>query len=111
MWYRQHPVVDKESVRAWTAPKAGVVAIGSALGDVRMIDSGGNGTKIRILRNAATVYPSSGGHMTVPAGGSVPSTAATFSVATGDKVYFQVDVNGDAGWDAMYWAPTVTYLE
>lgn len=103
---RQHPDANSDSVRVWTAPSAGTVSVSgwAKKGDIR----GGDGTRIRVLKNGTQVWPVSGWtSIGATDAYGVPSNFST-TVASGDKLYFSVNYNADATYDTTIWPVSVT---
>ncbi len=100
---RQHPD-STDSVRAWTAPRGGVVRV---TGSVRKFDSTqGDGTESCDEERHAGVARDrvAGDHHLDPGHHDL-----SIPVAAGDQITFTVNQNGDNGWDTTYWSPVVSY--
>jgi hypothetical protein len=107
----QHPGVACDSVRVWTAPGAGDLAIG-ANGPIAVAAScGGNtaGVDVRILKNGAQIWPAAGS-VNLGNGTSTPFRDLTTSVAPYDQVQFVVAHAGSSNnCDTTSWDQTVTF--
>ncbi|MFC3799449.1 hypothetical protein [Cohnella sp. GCM10012308] len=103
----QHPDAN-DSVRTWTAPKAGTVNVS---GVARKADTalGGDGVQVKIMKNNTQIWPASGWQ---PIGASDTNGFAhnlTVSVAQNDKIRFVVNKGGTISTDATWWDPTIQY--
>lgn len=95
------------AARAWTAGKAGTIAI---TGQAAKTVAGGDGIRVRVLKNNTTILSP------ITIGGSDrigrPTALASVSVAAGDVIRFVVD-SGSAGensYDTVNWSPVIGYL-
>lgn len=106
----QHADAGLESVRAWTAPKAGYVTISSRFGDISVATgSGADGVLVRVLLNSSSLWPATGSQL-VPAGGRVPFSALVHvPVAAGDVLSFRVGQNVTTAYDTTTWVPMIAY--
>ncbi|MGC4746249.1 hypothetical protein ACLQ28_11365 [Micromonospora sp. DT201] len=105
----QHADGNRESVRAWVAPRAGTVRITSALGDLH-IDNGpdADGVLVRLTRNSVNVWPATGRQKVGPAA-KVPFPPIELTVAAGDTLRFHQHQNGTASFDTTIWVPKISY--
>nr|WP_272955065.1 right-handed parallel beta-helix repeat-containing protein [Kribbella shirazensis] len=93
--------------RSWTAPAAGTIAIAgqAAKGVV-----GGDGVRVRILKNNTTVLAPTavGGADRI----GVRTNVTSLSVAAGDVIRFAVDAGaaGANSYDTVNWTPVIGYL-
>ncbi|MDI4649991.1 glycosyl hydrolase family 28 protein [Cohnella hashimotonis] len=101
-----HPDAD-DTVRAWTAPASGTVRV---TGNARKQDTnGGDGVRVKILKNAAQLWPASGWQAIAYNDATGASHSLTVSVTAGDVLYFVLDKNGNNSYDTTYWSPNILY--
>ncbi|MDG0794290.1 hypothetical protein OMP38_28220 [Cohnella ginsengisoli] len=101
-----HPDAD-DTVRAWTAPVTGTVRV---TGNARKQDTnGGDGVRIKILKNAAQLWPASGWQAIAYNDATGVSHSLTVNVTAGDVLYFVLDKNGNNSFDTTYWSPNIIY--
>lgn len=96
------------TARVWTAPHAGNISI---RGWVSKGISGGSGVKVEILQNSTNIWGGSGGTTLAGTNMTGVATNVDVTVATGDKIYFQVN-NGGSGNntdDTISWSPNIVY--
>ncbi|MFD0716152.1 hypothetical protein [Paenibacillus sp. GCM10027626] len=98
-----HPDSGKDSVRKWVAPAAGVVRIS---GVVKKSDiTGGDGINAKILHNATTIYDQD-----VAYNDNVGyKTDAVRTVASGDAIYFRVNMKATNLNDGTLWDPKIEF--
>ncbi|MFC3800079.1 discoidin domain-containing protein [Cohnella sp. GCM10012308] len=101
-----HPDDNREAVRIYTAPQAGTVKV---TGVVRLRYSGGNGIKVKILKNGSPWWPSSG-YETITDITGVAFQGVT-AVNQGDQFSFVVNNNGNSNSDTTYWAPQIAFVD
>jgi hypothetical protein len=101
-----HPDTN-DAVKAWKAPKAGTVQI---KGRVFKWDiTGGDGVRVKIMKNNTQLWPSSGWHTVAYNDNSGLIHGPIVNVAAGDHVYFIVNQNGNSGYDTTVWDAAVSY--
>lgn len=103
----QHPD-DNDSVRTWTAPKAGTVNV-SGIARKAETALGGDGVQVKILKNNSQIWPASGWQAIGASDTSGVSHNLTVSVAQGDKLRFIVNKGGTISTDTTWWDPTIQY--
>lgn len=89
-----------DAVRRWTSDVEGTVFVEGGLYDVQT--GGGNGVIGRIYHNGSEIWS-----YTIPGDGGAPSSFSLVldNVSYGDIFDFQIDANGDYGWDnTAFWA-------
>jgi regulation of enolase protein 1 (concanavalin A-like superfamily) len=92
-------------VRKWTAPASGnAIVFGKVSSHVAR--PGGDGVKVRVLKNDVPIWPgAANGWQTI---GNTDVTGATFnlavSVAQGDRLSFVTNQNANSNFDAAEWA-------
>jgi len=101
----QHPAVDADSARVWTAPKAGKVTVS---GYVQRQTASGNGTGVRIMLNNSQVWPVTGGQK-VLTDTSYKTFLQALTVAQGDRIAFVVNALNDVSYDTVTLDATVSY--
>ncbi|GGD98691.1 FG-GAP-like repeat-containing protein [Paenibacillus nasutitermitis] len=101
----QHPDINKESVRVFTAPASGTVTI---TGTIAKQTAQGDGVKVKIRKNDQDFWPAGGGYITITdtTGYNVFVTSA---VNANDQFQFIVNSNGTIDYDGTNWNPTITY--
>jgi hypothetical protein len=95
--------------RTWTAPKSGTVSV---RGRVLKNDiTGGDGVKVRIVKNGVVVWPLNGTPQTIGFNDQVGTDTQLdgLIVSTGDVLRFEVNAIAGAGNDLTSWSPTVAY--
>jgi hypothetical protein len=100
-----HPgaVPELASVRRWTAPIAGVIAV---TGTLKHSNDQGDGVRGRIVSSNRGLL----GEWTVHTTNSLTSIKR-LAVEAGETVDFLVDCRGHEHFDSYLWAPTIRYLE
>ena len=101
----QHPEVNAESARVYVATSAGNVTVS---GLVALQGTGGDGVRVRILKNDVQVWPVSGGGK-VLSDQSPSHYLFNVTVVNGDRIEFVVNAINSATSDTTIWDPTVTY--
>ena len=101
----QHPAVDADSARVWTAPRAGQVTVS---GLVQRAQPCGDGTGVRILLNDAQVWPATPGQKVLTTTG-YQTFLLKVQVTAGDRVAFVANAVGTVEYDQVNWTPTITY--
>lgn len=100
----QNPGASADSVRKWTAPSTGMIAI---TGNIRKGNTGGgDGVNAKILHNTTQIYSQDVAYND-DVGYNVNLTR---SVTAGDVIYFRLNRKGANNWfDNTLWDPVVTY--
>lgn len=102
-----HPGDATDSVRTFLCPVAGSIVI---TGDVRKQDiSGGDGVKVKILKNSTQVWPATGWQDIAYNDSVGYDVNVPVTVAEGDEIRFVVNRNGNISNDSTYWNPLVNY--
>ena len=106
---QMHPDADADAVRAWTAPASGVIDI---LNTVKKLDvTGGDGVRIRIMKNETQIWPASGWYTVVYNCAEAITQQLSTEVATGDTIYFVLNRNADSSYDTTYWEAEISFAE
>lgn len=105
----QHPDMN-DSVRAWVAPRAGIISINAVGGGISVSNGiGADGVKVKILKNSENIWPASG-WQTISAGNTVGFTGISdITVSAGDIIYFITNQNTNSAYDTTNWDPIITY--
>ncbi|MBQ1031787.1 hypothetical protein KBX26_17485 [Micromonospora sp. C97] len=104
-----HPDGNRDSVRVWTAPRAGTVRVGADLDGIRAGGgSGADGVRVKIVKNGLPVWPATGYAAVEPAS-TLPFEPVDMTVAAGDRIAFHVNQNVTSAYDTTLWLPTLTY--
>ncbi|GBF72454.1 hypothetical protein PA598K_00708 [Paenibacillus sp. 598K] len=100
-----HPDTN-DTTLTWQAPKAGQIRIA---GVARMVGAGGDGVKVKIMRNGTQIWPSSGWQSI--AGGNTTGIKQDLmtTVSAGDRIRFVVNRNGNKDFDETHWDPSIYY--
>jgi hypothetical protein len=100
----QHPGPANDTARAWTAPSSGTVNI---TGTAAKRDTGGNGVVVSITKNGTTIYAAH----TIGANDTtgISTNVSSVAVSAGDVIRFVINNNGEWGYDATNWDPTISY--
>lgn len=101
----QLPSNSFDSARVWVSPRAGLVNI---TGTARMLNAGGDGVIVKILKNNAVVLQKNIDGNNTTTGVNMP---ATLQVEAGDAVSFVVNKRGTTVNDYTVWDPTITISE
>ncbi|GEM_PF-469304 len=104
----QHPDTNADSVRKFTAPRAGILQI---TGVVRKGDVGGDGVKVKIVKNGTQIWPTSGWQSIGPNDTTGYSVNVDIAVAANDAIYFIVNSNSDISYDKTVWDPVLSYKD
>jgi hypothetical protein len=98
----QHPDGGKDSVRAWLAPKNGIVHISAA--NISVANGpDADGVGVKIVKNDVPIWPSTG-YQRVSPGAGVVFGGADIAVAKNDTIYFHVNQNVGTAYDSTHWA-------
>ncbi|WP_214626315.1 DUF1349 domain-containing protein [Paenibacillus agaridevorans] len=99
------PGQTADAVRQWEAPAAGTLTIDAAMSS-HSAYTGGDGFRVKVTRNGASVWPSSGWQEVAPGDTAGYSIVETINVAKGDKIAFVTSSGaaGDAAYDAADWS-------
>lgn len=100
-----HPDAN-DVVLAWKAFRDGTIKIKSAT--ISNFAAGGDGVKVKILKNSVHVWPLSG-WQSIASQGSAVSPYVNLTVAKNDMIYFIVNKNNTASFDTTMWDPEITY--
>jgi hypothetical protein len=105
-----HPAGGNDSVRAWTAPRAGTVRVTALNGISSANGSGADGVGVKIVKHpgGTQVWPASG-YQPVAPGTTTPFGAVEVTVAKGDSLYFHINQNGNNSYDTTGWVPVISY--
>ncbi|MEJ3745048.1 hypothetical protein WEI85_17345 [Actinomycetes bacterium KLBMP 9797] len=101
-----HPDGGYDAVRVWTAPAAGTVEITAPAGIAVDSGTGADGVGVRIRRDSGPVWSAP-----VGPGESVAFPPLRVTVARGDHLYFSANQNENSAYDAVRWAPVVSYVD
>ncbi len=101
----QHPGPVLNSVRTWTAPRAGMINVSW---NAITVGAGGNGTKVKVLKNTKAIW----GEYLIAANSSWVGTDVVLNqtIVAGDVIRFVVNANGDNGYDSTNWVPVINYV-
>ncbi|MFN2926967.1 hypothetical protein ACKX2L_08555 [Lachnospiraceae bacterium YH-ros2228] len=102
---QMHPDTD-DTVIAWTAPHDGKIRL---MGQPRKANSGYDGVRVKILKNADQIWPASGWQTIDGNDTNGVAYDLNCSVKKGDVVYFELNQNGNNFADETYWNPTLIY--
>jgi hypothetical protein len=106
----QHPDGGRDSVRAWTAPKAGTVTLTSVTGDITVA---GGPQRRRRAREGHQEWGQCLARLRLPLhpGRQLHALrATTLTVAAGDVLYFHVEQNVTTSYDTTNWRPAIAYV-
>ncbi|GGD62289.1 hypothetical protein [Paenibacillus nasutitermitis] len=103
----QHPDTN-DSVRTWTAPKAGVVNV-AGIAKKGDNSGGGDGVNVKILKNGSQIWPVSGWQAIGSNDFNGYAHNLTVSVVQNDKLRFIVNKGGSFSFDTTFWDPTIAY--
>ena len=80
-------------------------------GNVRMIEAGGDGVNVKIMKNGTKVWPTSEDWQSIAGNDTTTGVNHNFqvSVAQDDIIYFVVDENSGGAYDTTIWDPTISY--
>jgi hypothetical protein len=98
-----HPDLH-QAVREWKAPYDGSVTIAAS---IERPGADGDGTRARITKNGAQIWPSSDWQMVSPR--FMARHVLIAQVQAGDLIGFQLERNGDESYDTTDWDPVITY--
>ncbi|GGD98440.1 hypothetical protein [Paenibacillus nasutitermitis] len=100
-----HPDTN-DSVIAWTAPQTGTVTLN---GTVAKGAAGGDGVKVKIMKNSTQIWPASGWQLVAGSDTIGYIHQNTISVTAGDKLYLIVNKNANTYNDTTVWDARITY--
>lgn len=100
-----HPDTN-DTVRVWLAPISGTVRI---TGNVKKGSVGGDGVRVKMMKNDTQVWPASGYQMIAQNDVIGINHDVNVTVSASDKVYFLLNKNGNNGYDTTIWSPDITY--
>jgi hypothetical protein len=96
-----HPDVSCRPTRAWTSPVNGTITISGVVKDND--PNGGNGVTVSILKGEQVLWS-----LKINNGDTQEQKLnLQVEVQEGDKLYFRLDADGDAGFDSTYFNPKV----
>ncbi len=97
-------------VRIWKAPYSGTVSINGGLSMIQSSEaynlSSSDGIIARIQHNSNLIWTDS---ITAPYSGTLNPGTLTRTVRKGDRLFFRLQSNFNAMYDAVEWIPEVTY--
>lgn len=109
----QHPDVNYESIRCWTAPKDGNITITAS---AYQSAGGGDGVYCSIKKNGTPYYNVIGkaattlyGPTLINSTSPVSTNVGTTAVKEGDVIYFNIGRNNTLTNDGTLWDPTISY--
>jgi hypothetical protein len=97
------------TARTWTAPTDGTIRITGWV--LKNQIGGGDGVKVKIVKNSTTIWPTSGSDYTLAATDQtgVNTSIGNIFVSAGDKIRFEVNRNTNNNFDKTSWNPTIAY--
>jgi hypothetical protein len=98
-----HPDAQQAAL-GWQAPAAGQVTI---QGFIERPDALGEGVRVRVVKNGAQIWPSTGWQIIAPR--FVAQSSLVVDVAAGDMIYFHLDWQVDVNNDTTLWDPVISY--
>lgn len=100
-----HPDANLNAVRSWHCEEAGNIVISN---EVKKLDiTGGDGVRLKILKNGTQIWPESGwGMLDFDDAQGIKFSVAT-SVNTGDTIYFVLNQNQSSSYDTTYWLSNI----
>lgn len=102
----QAPDVNSESVRVFTAPRAGDVRI---TGEIRrLFGAAGNGVLLKIKKNDASFWPQNADYVAMTAWTGM-NVDLTTHLNAGDQLQFVVNSNGDSSYDTVNFNVNIEY--
>ncbi|MEV4140679.1 hypothetical protein AB0J72_52005 [Dactylosporangium sp. NPDC049742] len=113
-----HPGNSYDVARAWRAPRTGTVRVSASGGGISTANgSGADGVRIAINRETSslrspvvTVWPAWDSPAIVAPGTTLPFAPVDIPVTKGEWLYFNVNKNGNNGYDTTVWVPQIAYL-
>jgi hypothetical protein len=105
----QHAGNGHDSARAFQIPASGTIRIESAAWDGNNCNQ--DAVRVRILSGTNEVITWTQIPEGTPASAPVLLNAGPFSVAAGDWLYFQVNMNTNNSCDSVYWDPRISYQD
>lgn len=103
-----HPDVNYQSARIWKAPADGIIHITGRI--FKKDVAGGNGVRVKILRDREQIWPTEGEWMTIAYNDvNGINVDCTIAVSANEKIFFVIDANGDSSYDSTYWDPQIEY--
>lgn len=100
-----HPDANLNAVRSWRCEEAGNIVISN---EVKKLDiTGGDGVRLKILKNGTQIWPESGwGMLDFDDAQGIKFSVAT-SVNTGDTICFVLNQNQSSSYDTTYWLSNI----
>ncbi|MFF2912522.1 RHS repeat domain-containing protein [Paenibacillus sp. NPDC057934] len=94
----------------WSAPQSGSVRVAGSVSK-HPVNLEGDGVRVKVMKNNTQIWPVSG-WQTIQGNDAIGvALNLTVNVNKGDAIYFVVNQNGDFGWDATRWNPTIFYQD
>ncbi|NOU79303.1 hypothetical protein GC101_10460 [Paenibacillus sp. LMG 31459] len=96
-------------VLKWAAPQTGSIRISGSVAK-HPVNLQGDGVRVKIMKNNTQVWPSVGWQSIQNNDAIGLTTDLNITVTTGDSIYFILNQNGNYGYDATRWNPSITYI-
>ncbi|MEK4043350.1 hypothetical protein NSU18_06770 [Paenibacillus sp. FSL H8-0048] len=98
-----------DAVLKWVAPQTGSIRITGRVAK-HPVNLEGDGVRVKIMKNNTQVWPSNG-WQSIQGDDPIGVTAnLNINVTKGDFIYFIVNQNGNQGYDATKWNPSINYI-
>ncbi|WP_405111595.1 hypothetical protein MHH28_02995 [Paenibacillus sp. FSL K6-1217] len=97
-----------DAVLKWVAPQTGSIRIAGRVAK-HPVNLEGDGVRVKIMKNSTQIWPSTGWQSINRDDSIGVTTNLNINVTKGDSIYFIVNQNGNYGYDATKWNPSIIY--
>jgi len=98
-----HPEIGQDVALIWESPASAVIDISGSVAKANT--TCGDGVNVKILKNSTVLWEDT---IAFDDAAGLTPDINNISVAQGDKVYFILNVNGNASCDAVNWQPFIS---
>ncbi|MDF9845253.1 MULTISPECIES: RHS repeat domain-containing protein [unclassified Paenibacillus] len=105
-----HPEDGHDTALKWVAPQTGTVKISGKVAK-HPVNLQGDGVRVKVMKNSAQIWPATG-WQTIQGNDPIGvNIALNVNIVLGDSLYFVINQNGNYGFDATVWNPSVAYIK
>ncbi|WP_426448472.1 hypothetical protein ACP26L_28285 [Paenibacillus sp. S-38] len=99
-----------DAVLKWVAPQTGSIRIAGIVSK-HLTNLQGDGVRVKIMKNQSQIWPASGWKTIEGNDATGFDLNLNVNVVTGDSIYFILNQNGNNGYDATRWNPSISYIK